>query len=276
MNQHHGIARVRERLGSAAGAATLALILLLNGCATRGPTTEQLAEESRRQEDRKAQAHYKLGIEHLREGQAALAIRELRNSLQYGPDDPWTHLSIAEAYRLKGHPKMAEDHLVRALALRPGFQQAELNISALYVQMARYEEAIAHAQVLLDDPTFPVPWKALVNRGYAEFKLGRIDEARATLELAIEYHPTYWQALLNLGILEAAVDNRLAALERFEQVLTVEPGPLARAEVHYRMAEVYVSLGNRDRALEHLVASASTRPSGPWGRRSEETLEKLR
>jgi hypothetical protein len=40
--------------------------------------------------------------------------------------------------------------------------------------------------------------------------------------------------------------------------------------------EVYISLGNRKQALEHLVAASSQRPSGPWGKRSEDTLKRLR
>ena len=101
-----------------------------------------------------------------------LAIRDLRASEELNPDDKWTQLTLAEAYRLKGMSAEAETHLNKALALAPG--------------------------------------------------------------------------------------------------------PLATAEANYRIADVYVSLGNHKRAVEHLMAASSQRPSGPWGKRSEDYLRRLR
>jgi Tfp pilus assembly protein PilF len=267
-----------HRLERAGSAALLALLLAALGCASAaGPSPT--ASESAGQEsstERRTQAHYKLGVEHLRQGQPALAIRELRAATEYDPSDVWVRLALAEAYRMKGHLDLAESELNTALRLRPDFQQARLNLSALYIQMERYEEAVAQTRALLEDPTFPVPWKALTNQGFAEYKLGRLREARQSLELAVEYHGEYWQALLNLGILDADEGRRLEALERFDAVLALRPGPLAESEVNYRIGEIYVALGNRERAVQHLTAAASNRPSGEWGRRSEDYLKRLR
>jgi Tfp pilus assembly protein PilF len=264
-----------HRLERAGSAVLLALVLAALGCATAsGPTENAPGEES--PAERRTQAHYKLGVEHLRQGQPALAIRELRAATEYDPSDVWVRLALAEAYRLKGHLELAEAELNTALRLRSDFQQARLNLSALYIQMERYEEAVAQTRALLEDPTFPVPWKALTNQGFAEYKLGRLREARQSLELAVEYHGEYWQALLNLGILDADEGRRLEALERFDAVLALRPGPLAESEVNYRIGEVYVALGNRERAVQHLTAAASNRPSGEWGKRSEDYLKRLR
>jgi Tfp pilus assembly protein PilF len=260
------------------GVLLAALLISGWGCASTGapPPTAERPMSKVEQDERRSQAHYKLGIEELRTGNPALAIRELRTSLKYGGDDPWAHLALAEAYRQKGFPKMAEDQLNAALDTRPDFQQARLNLSALCVQLGRYDEAIEHADRLLRDPTFPVPWKALTNRGYALLRKGDTEAARESLELAVEYHPNYWQAVLNLGILEDTEGHRLDALERFETVLVLQPGGIVASEVNYRMGEIYVALGDRTRALQHLAAAASEQRSGPWGKRSQEYLEKLR
>lgn len=244
------------------------------GCATPPPLPDEQGELQ--SDERKAQAHYKLGIQHLQQGQAALAIRELRVAEDLDARDEWTQLALAEAYRLKGLFAESESHLHKALRVRRDFQQARLNLSALYVQTERYDDAIAQTELLLDDPTFPVPWKALTNQGYAQYKLGRLGEARQSLELAVEYHDRYWQALLNLGILDADEGRRIEALERFDQVIALQPGPLAEAEANYRSGQIYVALGNRARALEHLEAAARARPSGTWGKQSEEYLRRLR
>jgi tetratricopeptide (TPR) repeat protein len=92
---------------------------------------------------------------------------------------------------------------------------------------------------------------------------------------AVEYNDRYWRAHLNLGILDAEEGKRIDAIERFERVVTLA-SPLGSAEANFRIAEIYVSLGNRKQAVEHLVAASSQRPSGPWGKRSEDYLKRLR
>jgi Tfp pilus assembly protein PilF len=253
-----------------AWSAVLALAL---GCASTGgdePPPISAADQSR------SRAHQSVGATHLREGRVALAIRELRAAEELNPRDKWTQLTLAEAYRLKGRNEDAERHLRQALELDPGFQEARLTLSGLYIQTERYAEAIGEAQLLVDDPTFPQPWTALTNQGWAFSQLHRRAEAREALEHALEYNERYWRAHLNLGILDAEEGKRVEAIERFERVLALAPGPLGTAEANYRAAEIYVSLGNREQALEHLVAASSQRPSGPWGKRSEDYLKRLR
>lgn len=257
-------------LRTVAWSTALALAL---GCASTGrdePAPLSAADQSR------ARAHQSVGANHLREGRLALAIRELRASEELNPGDKWTQLTLAEAYRRKGLDEDAERHLRAALEIDPAFQDARLTLSGLYILTERYEQAVAEAQILIDDPTFPQPWTAYTNKGWALAKLGRVPEARDALGFALEYNERYWRAHLNLGILDAQEGKRIDAIERFERVLALGPGPLGTAEANFRAAEIYVSLGNREQAVEHLVAATSQRPSGPWGKRSEDYLKRLR
>ncbi len=254
--------------------ALLGALVLAHGCATGGSRAE--APPATAAEASRARAHQSVGANHLREGRVALAIRELRASEKLNPQDRWTQLTLAEAYRMRGLNEDAERHLHKALVIDPAFQDARLTLSGLYIQTGRYADSITEAQLLIDDPTFPQPWTALTNKGYALFKLERRTEAREALTQAIEYAERYWRAQLNLGILDAEEGKRADALERFERVLELKPGSLGAAETNYRIADIYVSLGNRGRALEHLVAASSQQPSGPWGKRSEDYLRRLR
>ena len=257
----------------ARGIASIVVIALALGCATTGDDAkvERSAADTAR-----ARAHLSVGLTHLKEGRVPLAIRELRAAEEMNPDDRYTQLALAEAYRLKGLNADAEAHLKKALAIDPSFQDARLTLSGLYIQTARYPEAIAEAQALIDDPTFPQPWTALTNKGWALLQLKRSAEAREAFNTALEYNERYWRAQLNLGILESEDGKRIDAIERFEKVLALNPGPLGTAEANFRIAEIYVSLGNREQALEHLVAASTQRPSGPWGKRSEDYLKRLR
>ncbi len=243
------------------GVLALAAVLGLACAQDQRPREELLGKVS---------SHYDLGVDYLKGGNTAMAVRELQAALALDEKQPRVHHAIAEAYRLTGRFAESERHLRRSLELNPDFQGARLSLSALYVQMERYEDAVRESRRLADDPTFSAPWRALTNAGWAQLKLGRIDEARQTLSQALDMKHDYWPALLNLGILESQAGRRADAIETFSKVLVAKPGPSAEAETNYRMAEIYVSLGDRDRALAHLSTVIEGQPSGEWGKRSQE------
>lgn len=231
------------------------------------------AEENEMQ--RRARMHYQLGVDYLRSGNPAQAISSLLEARRWDPQSERTELALSEAYRQQGRAAEAEAHLMRALAIRPGFHQGLLNLAALYLQGERYEEAVPPLKQLLADPTFPGPWQALTNLGWAEYRLGRIDEAYRHLRLAVDHRPDYWPARLNLGILTAERGQRDDAVAQFQQVLQLNPGPLAEAEVRFRLAELLLSQGDRQGARRQLTTASRLEPSGPWSRRSAETLKTL-
>lgn len=255
--------------GASSLAATALVGFLLLGCVT--PSAQE-----REQQAKRARAHFDLGVDHLNEGRTELALRELLAAEQIASDDARTQLWLGEAYRRKSRYVEAEEHMRRALAIDPKFQEARLNLSAFYIQLERYEDAVAQAQALWDDPTFPAPWRALTNLGWAELQLGRAESARSHLGLAVEMNDRYWPAVLNLGILEAQQGHRLEALRLFQRVLATEPPQTVRDEANFRMAEVYVSLGRRDHALAHFRASAGGNPKARWAQESQRYLALLR
>ncbi len=256
------------------GLACLAF-LVFSGCAST-PSTQAQDEKGM------ASATRDVGIDHLSQGRTAMAIRKLREAQALDPSDPVTHLSLGEAYRRKGLLEQAEKELIQALRLGDNptdfnYQETLLNLSVLYIQMNRYEDSIERSQSLVVDPTFSSPWRALTNKGWAEFKLGRFGAARASFEEALDFHPRYAPAHLNLGIVDQKERLFLPALSHYEQA--VEAGrmaPSAVAEANYRMAEVYVSLGNRGKAIEHFNVALERSPYGPWGEQSRSYLELLR
>jgi len=256
--------------------ALLALVALAGGCVTSGPSpAEQRAEEEKRVKQG-AQAKYNMAIDHLRSGRNGLALRELMTAEEMDPSDKWIQLAMGEAYRRVDRPEDAIVHLEKALALDPAWHSARLNLSGVYIQMGRHEEAAQHAQLLVDDPTFDAPWRGLTNLGWAQHRVGRKEEARGNLALAIEYNERYWPALLNLGILEAEEGRQVEAMALFQEVLDLEPEPLVQAEAHYRMGQIFIALGQQEKALPHFVASAEVKPKGQWGKKSEEYLKLLR
>jgi Tfp pilus assembly protein PilF len=260
---------VRSHIAAALCAVGLAALLPLAGCATSASKAKEELD------GKKARSHLELGIDHLHNGRVALGLRDLLMAESFDPKNARIQFALAQAYTRKGRVDDAEKHLLRVLELYPPYHDARLMLSILYIHSERYEEAIAQTSVLLADPTFPGPWRALTNQGWAQFRLGLIPEARRDLELSLEYNRKYWPTLLNLGILEAQEGHRLEAIGLFGEMIDLDPRPSAQAEVNYRLAEIYVSIGQRERAVDHLVTAASQAASGPWGKKSEEYLKLL-
>ena len=250
-----------------------ALVALAAGCAT----TDTVGARPVVTEDavREARAHHSQGAALLKEGKIALAIRELRAAAGLNPNDPWIRLALGEAYRLRGMMTEAEHELREAIAIDPKFQEGRLTLSGIYIQQERYAEAIAEAQLLIDDATYADVWMPLTNKGFAEIRLGQLSEARKSLELAAEVKDSYWRAHLNLGILASLEGHRDEALASFARVLECGAGTMGEAEANYRTAEIYVSLGDQSRAIRHLLAATERNPDGQWGRASAEYLKRL-
>jgi tetratricopeptide (TPR) repeat protein len=231
-------------------------------------------EETKSPEEQ-AESLRNLGVDHVVNGRIPFGIRELRHALMLNEDDPVTHLWLGQAYMLRDKLDDAIVHSERALDLDPANHEARIQLSTLYIMVGRLGDAVAQSDVLVDDPTFASPWRALTNRGWAQVKQGRGVVARNSLNEALEFNPTWWPAMLNLGILEQVEGDYLASLRYFQEVLELAPGPGPEAESHYRMAEAYVSLGHRSRATHHLQAAIEASPHGRWGRQSREYLALL-
>jgi Tfp pilus assembly protein PilF len=251
-------------------AAALIAFFAATGCATNRPDPE--LEHRLKQ----AKSHFELGVDHLDNGRNALAVREFLIAESLDPKNAKIQVGLAEAYMHKGKIEEAEAHLLRALALYPQFHDARLSLSALYLMTGRAAQAAAESRILVDDPTFPATWRALTNLGLAEMEQGNRAEARKHLELAIEYNRSYWPALLTLGILEKQEGRLPEAVSLLQQVLEQKPVPSARAEANYRLAEIYVALGQHEQAVGHLMTAVAQAPDGEWGKKSEEYLKILR
>jgi type IV pilus assembly protein PilF len=251
-------------------AVGLGLVVLLPGCATTN-RQEEAAENAR-----KATAHLNLGADHLESGRGALALREFMLAESLDPKSPRIQYALGEAYLAQQKPDEAERHFLKSLELHPEHHDARLSLSALYIVQKRYPESIAACQTLIDDPTFPSPWRALANRGWSEYQLGHAREARASLGLALEYNPTYWPAMLSLAVLEADAGRRLEAIGLLQEVIEIGPGPRVEAEVNYRLAENYIALGKRSRAVAYLTTAVTQAPDDVWAKKSQEYLRLLK
>jgi tetratricopeptide (TPR) repeat protein len=245
-------------------------LLVVSGCATTGTDAE------REMRLKKAKSQFEIGIDHMDRGRYAQGLSSLLAAERLDPKNARIHAALGEAYMHRGKVDEAELHLQRALEIYPQYHDARLSLSAVYLMEGKYAQAAAESEILADDATFPATWRALGNLGVAQLGLDDLASARESLSLGYEYNRTYWPVLLSMGILEQRDGRIPEAISYFGMALDQKPNVRARAEVNYRLAEIYVSLGKRDRAIGYLRTAVTESPEGSWGKKSEEYLKILR
>jgi len=250
------------------GSASAALVWL--GCTTIDPARLTQAD-----------THRELASVKLKENRIGFAIREYQKALEINPRDPEAHFGIAEAYRRKGLFGEAEKHLLRTLELDPRNLEARLNLGVVYLMQERYAQAIEQNDLLMKDPTFLRPARALVNRGWARYKSGDAKGAESDFRRAIAAEPANYFGHLDLGIVLYERGEMVKSIQEFKRVLDlIVPRPdwavgAAQAQARFRLAQAYVKLGRREKAVEQLEAASAQEGGGEWVRKSKEYLAVL-
>lgn len=83
----------------------------------------------------------------MNDGQTEAALEQYKIIADANPEDPQTHLRMAEIYRKQGKFDLALDNLKEAQAAVPDSMEVPYNMAAVYQAQGRYDEA---AQVLQD------------------------------------------------------------------------------------------------------------------------------
>ncbi len=245
-------------------------VVALSGCATLDNTKRA-----------KVDAYRDLGNMYLHRGQVELAIREYRKGLAVWDGDSETHFAVGEAYRQKGAFDDAERHLVRAVRLDHSLHDARLSLGALYLQNERWSDAVRESEILVADPTFLRPARALVNLGWAHYKSGNRKLAEGLFVEAVSSDTSNYQARLNLGILLYEREELVESVQQFGEVTTLlEARPAwlfgaVEAEARFRMAMAHVRLGNRHRAIEQLRVAVDRGGKTQWAEKSRDYLAVL-
>jgi tetratricopeptide (TPR) repeat protein len=233
------------------------------------------------EELRKAEAQRNLGAMHLDRGQPEAAIREYTRALRANPRDAEARFGIGEAYRRRGEHAKAVEHFKKALEYDPDLLEARLNLGAVYLEQERWADAIRENRALVEDPMFLFPERALVNLGWAEYRSGDLASAETHLRAAVQTNPRNIHCHLNLGIVLYEKGDLVEAVQALEEALEIlkerprEPFAMIEAQARFRLAQTYLKLGQRERAIEHLRVASERGGASEWGQRSRDYIRAI-
>ncbi len=135
--------------------------------------------------------------------------------------DGWTAYRLGEGYFRRGRAADALPWLERAVSELPLYLDFREKLSAVLIQLKRYERAKqVLAFVLQEDAKREV---ALTNLGYLNALEGRYGRAEALYDRAIALNPDYVQALLNKAAIRRLQGDAAATRTLLERVLALEP-----------------------------------------------------
>jgi Flp pilus assembly protein TadD len=103
----------------------------------------------------------------------------------------------------------------------PGDDGLHDSVAMLYLELARYDEAIAHFRKSLS--VKPKSAQAHYNLGTAQTLAHQLDDAEASFRQALKIDPAYANAHNNLGNVLLASGKNEDAVEEFREVVRLQP-----------------------------------------------------
>ena len=128
--------------------------------------------------------------------------------------------SFSIAYDRTGRPARAMEIVQRGLDINPEFIPFHLTIANLYRQDRKLESALTHVDKAIEiNPSRGYPHE---QRGRLLFGLAKYNEARTSLQIALQFEPEKQTTLFYLGLTEVELSNWTAAAEHFQHVTRIE------------------------------------------------------
>lgn len=130
-------------------------------------------------------------------GQGAPNLAKARAKFDKNPKDPIVLNDLGFALRQVEKSAEAETYLKQAIELKPDLAQAHTNLSVVYYDLKRYQDAVSEAmQAVKLDANNPIFRVVL---GNALSKTGDLKGAAQEYRVAIKLKPNYENAHYNLG-----------------------------------------------------------------------------
>lgn len=201
-----------------------------------------------------ARAHLGLAEQSLGAGDPRGALEEIETAVAHDPDNP----EVRNLYGLLLHVSFgqldrAEAQYRAALALRKGYSDAKVNLSALLMAQQRCAEAIPLLEEAKEDLLYREPYLVENNLGWCKFQLGDADAAVVHLQQAVTVNPGFCLGHRNLGEVRETQGRFGAALEHYQTYGARCPQV---PDADLRIARMYQELGAPAEAREAYLACA--------------------
>ncbi len=192
-----------------------------------------------------AEAHERLGLALLLDGQHQNARLALMLASKLKPDIARYHCNLGECLRQLEEFDLAEEHLQQALSIQPDYADASYNLACTLLKINKQKEALVLLRQLLQKK----PHSSRYHSTYADLlrETGKPGPAIAHYKKALEYSADYAPAHSNLGPLLLATGKIDDALKHCRRALELEP---QSGLAHVNLGRCLASLEQLDEAMD--------------------------
>jgi type IV pilus assembly protein PilF len=241
--------------------ALLGLSILTGGCT--------IGEAARK----KATYHYQMGLSYLGENNVTGALVELTEAEKLDPDNPELLNSLGLALYRKNKFVLSEQKYLRALELKPTYSEVRNNLGVDYLELKRWDEAIAQLKIVTDDIFYSNQESALINLGLAYFGKGDYPKALAILHGVVNSDSSNPRAMVNLGKVYLAMEKTESAIVEFSRALKLNK---EYANAHYYLGLAYLQAKDKKNAAASFREVLRIAPDSEIGQLSRDNLDQLK
>ncbi len=202
--------------------------------------------------------HNNLGRIHLRNGALDKAAGEFLQALGLDPANADALLNLASIERIRGRPGEAELLIKRALQVNPNSIGALSQLAELERDRGAIDESIRlFEEALAIDDSLP-----FLHLGYGDVlqRASRFKEAEAAFQLVLELDPDSFKARYNQGVTygnQGRVDDAVA---EYEKALEFDPKNPEVALAHNNLGAIALDRGDLDMARDHFATAVDVAP----------------
>lgn len=187
------------------------------------------------------------------------AIEAYSGAIALKPDSMLAHYKRGAVYQSQNELEAALRDFRTAADLDPGSLRAMESLGDVNMALSRADRAAERYQafVALDETNARVLYKL----GLAWYRAGRAKDAMKPLQQALAIEPTLADAHYVLGLSQRDLDQLPAARKSLEEA--ARRSPASQTSAREALAEVYLSEGDFNKAINQLEALAALEPAKP-------------
>lgn len=189
-------------------------------------------------------------------------LRELQQAVAAEPQNPQARYMLGLKYEIEGRPKQALEAYAEALKLKPDYPEVLLRSGEVKFMQGDAAAGIREVEKALKlNPQNLQAREALAfmhgRQGLTHLEQGRLQDAQASLQTALQYNPQDDGALNNLGVVLSQMGRLAEAREAFAAAAQANPN---NPQAQFNLGVAYLLEGNKEGALQQYTILGLTRP----------------
>jgi Tfp pilus assembly protein PilF len=228
-----------------------------------------LAEASRKE----GIYHYQMGVSYFNEGNMTSALTELTKAEEYDSSNPELYNYLGMAYYSKKKLEMAEKKYLAALSINPNHCDARNNLGVVYMDMQRWDDAIAQFRQVSEDIFYQNQVAAHINLGLAYMGKGDYPKALSTLRGVVADYPRDPRGRMNLGRVYSSLEKYDLAINEYKRAVEQD---INYAVAYYYLGLAYIKTKNNIGAQAAFKEVIRIAPDSEIGQLSREYMDTMK